>query len=113
MDNDKLQGKQHLQGSESGAVTPGAQVDLESLKAVAARVQQALLPVEPSPDFVRDLRRRLCAMAEQRQPSKSFAGRRGLFIGAAVLGSVVSVAGIVAYVIYARTNAGAKSVVRG
>lgn len=113
MDNEKVQGKQHLQGSELGAVTPGTQVDLESLMAMAARVQQALLPVEPSPDFVRDLRRRLFAMVEQRQMSKSFAGRRGLFIGAAVLGSLVSVAGIVAYVIYARTSAGAKSVVRG
>jgi len=39
------------------AMVPGQQDELESLMSVAARVKQALLPVEPSSAFVRSLRR--------------------------------------------------------
>jgi hypothetical protein len=95
------------------AMIPGRQGDLESLMTVAARVKKALLPVKPSSAFMRGLRRSLLAMAGPKQPSASLPARRGLLIGAAALGSALSVAGIIAYVIYARANGGTGTPVHG
>jgi hypothetical protein len=95
------------------AAVAGPQCEVESLMIVAERVRRALVPVEPSPDFVRNLRRNLLAMAERKQPTASPSARRVLLIGAAALGSVLSVAGIIVYVVYARANAGAKTPIHG
>jgi hypothetical protein len=94
-------------------MVPGQQRDLESLMTLAARVKKALLPVEPSPAFVQGLRRSLMAMARRKQPGGSLSVRRGLLIGAATLGSALSVAGIIAYVVYARANSGARTPFHG
>jgi len=95
------------------AMIPGQQGELKSLMTVAARVKKALLPVEPSSAFVRGLHRSLLAMAGHKQPSASLLARRGLLIGAAALGSALSIAGIIAYIVYARANAGARTPVHG
>jgi len=95
------------------AMVSGQQDELESLMTVAARVKQALLPVEPSSAFVRSLRRSLLAMTGRKRSGASLLAKRGLLIGAAALGSALSVAGIIAYVVYARANAGARTPVHG
>jgi len=90
---------------------------LQPLLALARRVKEALTPVEPAPAFCKNLRRSLLAAAHQRSASRLSLQvgvstksqhpvhlfrrhRKEILIGAAALGSVVSVAGIVAYWIH-------------
>ena len=81
----------------------------EPLLVVAERVRASLLPVEPSPAFVQDLRRSLLAMADGKRPRTSLSARHGLLIGAAALGSALPVVGIIAYVVRSRASARAKT----
>jgi hypothetical protein len=94
---------------------PEHQDMLQPLLALARKIKDALTPVEPDPAFSENLRRSLLAAAHQRavyllsttkaqHPVPLFRRhRKEILIGAAALGSVVSVAGIVAYWIYTRT----------
>ena len=96
------------------ATLPEHQDTLQPLLALARKVKDALTPVEPDPAFSENLRRSLLAAARQRavyllsskkdrQPVPLFRRhRKEILIGAAALGSVVSVAGIVAYWIHTR-----------
>lgn len=93
---------------------PEHQDMLQPLLALARKIKDALTPVEPDPAFSENLRRSLLAAAHQRamyllsstkaqHPVPLFRRhRKEILIGAAALGSVVSVAGIVAYWIHAR-----------
>jgi len=88
---------------------------LQPLLSLARKVKDALAPVEPDPTFCENLRLGLLAAARQRlasqlgltksqRPVYLFRRhRKEILIGAAALGSVVSVAGIVAYWIHTRT----------
>ena len=88
---------------------------LQLLLAVARKVKDALAPVEPDPAFRENLRLSLLAAAHQQLVSRLGStrprlpvhplkiSRNEVLIGAAALGSVVSVAGIVAYWIHTRT----------
>jgi hypothetical protein len=97
---------------------------LQPLLALARKVKDALAPVQPDPAFCENLRLSLLAAARQRLASRPSlrAGpqaegstkpqrpihlftrhRKEILIGAAALGSVVSVASIVAYWIHTRT----------
>ena len=101
------------------ATLPEHQDTLQSLLQVARKVKDALAPVEPDSAFRENLHLSLLAAARQRLASRlSFRAegstksqrpvhlfrrhRREILIGAAALGSVVSVAGIVAYWLHAR-----------
>ena len=96
------------------ATLPEHQDTLEPLLALARKVKDALAPVEPAPAFCENLRLSLLAAARQRlasplsstksqRPTHLFRRhRKEILIGAAALGSVVSVAGIVAYWIHTR-----------
>ena len=96
------------------ATLPEHQDTLQPLLALARKVKDALTPVEPDPAFCENLRRSLLAAAHQRavyllsstkaqHPVPLFRRhRKEILIGAAALGSVVSVAGIVAYWIHTR-----------
>jgi hypothetical protein len=113
------------------ATLPKHQDTLQSLLALARKVKDALAPVEPASAFCENLRRSLLAAAHQRlvsrpglraeltrlsssqvqaeglaKPQRSIhlfrRRRKEILIGAAALGSVVSVAGIVAYWIHTR-----------
>jgi hypothetical protein len=95
------------------ATLPEHQDALQPLLALARKVKDALAPVEPDPAFRENLRLSLLAAAHQRsvsrlssKPQRSVdlfrSHRKEILIGAAALGSVVSVAGIVAYWIHAR-----------
>jgi hypothetical protein len=98
---------------------PEHQDTLQPLLALARGVKNALTPVEPDSAFRENLRLSLLAAARQRLASRLSLRaegstkpphpvhlfrrhRREILIGAAALGSVVSVAGIVAYWIHAR-----------
>jgi hypothetical protein len=97
------------------ATLPEHQEDtLQPLLALARKVKDALAPVEPAPAFCENLRLSLLAAARQRLVSRLSSTksqrpiylfrrhRKEILIGAAAVGSVVSVAGIVAYWIHTR-----------
>ena len=87
---------------------------LQPLLSLARKVKDALASVEPAPAFCENLRLSLLAAARQRlvsRPSSTKSQRstylfrrhrKQILIGAAAVGSVVSVAGIVAYWIHTR-----------
>ena len=88
---------------------------LQPLLTTARKVKDALAPVEPDSAFCENLRLSLLAAAHQRSASRLSSTksqrpvhlftrrRKEILIGAAALGSVVSVAGIIAYWIHTRT----------
>ena len=101
------------------ATLPEHQDTLEPLLALARKVKDALAPVEPDSAFCENLCLGLLAAARQRLASRLSLQAEGstksqrpvhlfrrhrkeILIGAAAVGSVVSVAGIVAYWIHAR-----------
>jgi hypothetical protein len=101
------------------ATLPEHQDTLQPLLTVARKVKDALAPVEPDLAFCENLRLSLLATAHQRSVSRLSLQAEGsiksqrpallfrrhrkeILIGAAALGSVVSVAGIVAYWIHTR-----------
>jgi hypothetical protein len=101
------------------ATLPERQDTLQPLLALARKVKDALVPVQPDPAFHENLRLSLLAAAHQwsasrlslraegstksQRPVHLFRRhRKEILIGAAAVGSVVSVAGIVAYWIHTR-----------
>jgi hypothetical protein len=101
------------------ATLPEHQDTLQPLLALARKVKDALVPVQPDPAFRENLRLSLLAAAHQwsasqlslraegstksQRPVHLFRRhRKEILIGAAAVGSVVSVAGIVAYWIHTR-----------
>ena len=95
------------------ATLPEHRDTLQPLLALARKVKDALVSVEPAPAFCENLRLSLLAAAHQRLASRLGSKsrrpvhlfrrhRKEILIGAAALGSVVSVAGIVAYWVHAR-----------
>ena len=95
------------------ATLPEHQDTLQPLLSLARKVKDALAPVEPDPAFRENLRLGLLAAARQQLASRLSSKsqrpvhlfrrhRKEILIGAAALGSVVSVAGIVAYWIHTR-----------
>ena len=92
------------------ALFPHRREELGPLLTVAEKVKRALVPVEPAPAFRRRLRKGLLAAAHQRlarQPADrglALGSRRGILIGAAALGSAVSVVGVIAYLVRSRAK---------
>jgi hypothetical protein len=96
------------------ATLPEHQDTLQPLLALARKVKDALAPVEPDPAFCENLSLSLLAAAHQRLASRLSSTksqrptylfrrhRKEILIGAAAVGSVVSVAGIVAYWMHTR-----------
>jgi len=92
-----------LNGVSDGplSLTPEEEADLQPLMEVAGRLKRVMVPVEPSTVFVRSLGRELVEAA-RRQQKVTRRLRRGLLIGAAALGSLASVVGVVALVLHRR-----------
>ena len=103
------------------ATLPEHQDTLQPLLSLARKVKDALAPVEPDSAFCENLRLSLLAAARQRSASRLSPRAKGstksqrplhlfrrrrkeILIGAAAVGSVVSVAGIVAYWIHTRAT---------
>ncbi|HID89659.1 MAG TPA: hypothetical protein EYP52_08125 [Anaerolineae bacterium] len=76
-------------------------VYLGPLMEVAERVKKTLVPVEPPAAFVQSLRKELIEAARRRR-SATQRLHRGLVIGAAALGSMLSLAGVVALILLHR-----------
>jgi hypothetical protein len=85
---------------------PAYRAELAPLLRIAERVKAVLVPVTPSPAFEAGLKQDLLAAAIRRAEKRStgrqvsFLRRRWVLIGAAAVGSVLSVAGIVAAVLW-------------
>ena len=100
----------HLVGNQANNADylnlfPAYQTELAPLLRIADRVKAVLVPATPSPEFEAGLKQDLLAAAIQRAEEQanekqvSFLRRRGFLIGAAV-GSVLSVVGIVAALLW-------------
>lgn len=72
-----------------------------TLARISERLQQLLVPVEPPLAYVRSLRMELTEAARRRQ-ERAHRLRRILLVGAAVAGSVASVAGVTAFLLLRR-----------
>ncbi len=101
---DRLVGNQ-ANGEDFLELFPDHKAELAPLLRVAERVKAVLVPVTPTPAFETGLKKDLLEAAirrveEQKSKKKvSFLRRRGVLIGAAV-GSVLSVAGIIAALLW-------------
>lgn len=73
---------------------------LRSLLSVAELVQDALVPVQPRPGFMRRLGRQLLTSSRQGRKILTARTRRAALLGAAALGSLVSVASAIGLVVY-------------
>lgn len=82
---------------------PEKEPRLQALAEMTERLRRAMIPVEPSTAFVRSLGQELVEAARRRQAAARRL-RRGLIIGAAALGSALSVAGVVVLVLRRRPN---------
>ncbi|MBC7226514.1 MAG: hypothetical protein H5T61_04715 [Thermoflexales bacterium] len=71
------------------------------LAQISEQLQRWLVPVEPPPAFARSLKRELIDAA-RRQHKRAHRLRRILVVGAAVIGSVASVAGLTAFLVLRR-----------
>lgn len=90
------------------AEAAGEPNSLRSLLAVAELAQTALVPVRPNPAFVRGLGKSLLASTRQPRQALTLRARRAALMGAAALGSLVSLAsvvGVVAYMLRRRVRA--------
>jgi len=98
-------------GSDYLAMFPDYQEELKPLLETAEKVKQVLEPVEPAPAFCQSLHEDLLAAGQRRLaegvPQLARSSRKQVLIGAAALGSVVSVVGAIAYFI--RSHATAKA----
>lgn len=72
---------------------------LAPLFQLAERLQQDMQPVRPSAAFVRSLGKEL-ANSAKRQVALAKRTRRGVLIGAAAVGSLVSIASVVGAIVY-------------
>ncbi len=69
----------------------------ESLRRLMQNMRETLVPIEPSPNFVRDLGHSLTVLASQRPVSFRQRYGRMVVFGLAAAGSVVSVVSVGAY----------------
>ncbi len=67
---------------------------------IAERVQSALVPVQPDPAFVRQLGKQLVTVTSESRKATTVRTRKAVVVGAAVLGSAVSLASAIGVVIY-------------
>jgi len=72
-----------------------------TLVQISERLQRWLVPVEPPLAYVRSLRAELIEAARRRQ-ERANRLRRILLVGAAIAGSVASVAGVTAFLLLRR-----------
>jgi uncharacterized protein YaaW (UPF0174 family) len=87
------------EGLSQADVTDEEQDELTPLLTLAEQLNQSMPPVQPSAAFVHSLGKELASSA-QRQVAASQRMRRGVLIGAATVGSLVSIASVVGAIIY-------------
>jgi hypothetical protein len=89
-------------------VTDEEQQELAPLFTLAEQLNQSMSPVQPSAAFVHSLGKEL-ANSAQHQVAASQRMRRGVLIGAATVGSLVSIASVVGAVVYLVSRLRARS----
>jgi hypothetical protein len=87
------------EGLSPADVTDEEQYELAPLFTLAEQLYQSMPPVRPSAAFVHSLGKELAGSA-QRQVAASQRMRRGVLIGAATVGSLVSIASVVGAIVY-------------
>lgn len=101
--------KGRRKGSDYLAMFPDYHERLKPLLETAEKVQAVLIPEEPAPEFCQSLHDELLASGPRKLaagvPRVTSSHGRQILIRAAALGSAVSVAGAIAYVIRSRTDA--------
>jgi hypothetical protein len=102
-------------GNDYLAMFPGYEEELKPLLETAEKVKQVLEPVEPAPTFCQSLHEDLLAAGQRRLagevPQLARSHRKQILIGAAAVGSAVSVVGALAYFIHSRAAAETQSAV--
>ena len=83
---------------------PDQRGELETMLRLTEQIKQALVPVQPSPAFVRSLARRLAVAGDEETMPPMRNHWREIFIGAAAVGSALSVIGLVAYLVRSRVQ---------
>jgi hypothetical protein len=73
-----------------------------AMRVLVGNVRETLVPIEPSPDFVRNLGCALAQTASQRQQPLRRRYRRAVWFGLAAAGSVASIVGVTAYMVHQR-----------
>jgi len=81
---------------------PDQRDELEALLRLTERLKQALVPVRPSATFVETLAQQWVVADGEKVMQMVRAHRREIFIGAAAVGSALSVIGLVAYLVRSR-----------
>jgi len=89
----------HPQAMQQIRLTDEERQRLAPLFELAERLQQSMQPVQPSAAFVRSLGQELVASAK-RQITVTKRLRRGALIGAATLGSLLSIASVVGAIVF-------------
>jgi hypothetical protein len=84
--------------------------ELDDLLLLAENLKETLVPVQPSPAFVKNLLQQLVAAHREELPRQRPSLRRWVVLGAAALGSVLSIVGLVVYLIKNRMNPKAQAV---
>lgn len=101
--------KSRGKGSDYLAMFPDYQEELRPLLETAEKVKEVLKPVEPAPVFCQSLYEDLLAVGRRKPAEEALqlarSHKKQILIGAAALGSVVSVAGALAYLIRSHTTA--------
>lgn len=88
-------------GAGGGTTPTGRGAEMRALVELAGQLRQAMGPVEPPTGFVRGLGRELVEAARRRREAIRRT-RRGLLIGAAALGSTLSLIGLVVLLLLRR-----------
>ncbi len=83
-----------------------------TLAQISDRLRRCFVPVEPPPAFVRSLKMELLEAARRRR-ERARRLRRILLVGAAVFGSVASVAGVTTFLLLRRRARAHPPVVAG
>jgi hypothetical protein len=86
------------------ALSAEERAELHPLMTIAEQLKETMVPIEPPAAFVLSLGQELREAAlQQKKNARQF--RRSIFIGAAALGSVISVAGVVTLIVRRRRGA--------
>ena len=88
-----------------------ADAQAQAVRAMVDHMQAALVPVQPSLHFVRELEQSLIRTAGSQTLQQRY--RRTIFIGVAAAGSIVSVVGLAVYVFRQRERIAASLPLRG
>jgi hypothetical protein len=89
----------HPEAMQQIYITDEERSRLAPLFELSERLQQSMQPVQPSAAFVRSLGKELVASAK-RQITVTKRLRRGALIGAAALGSLLSIASVVGAIVF-------------